>query len=318
MIASAGESRRSSVRALNVRPHTAIGDAVDRAADEVDDLVRHPVELLVVDGDDALEQVEVVAGVLGDAHERPRVLREAAPTPARARAEELEADALVVAHAEDDVVHVGADRLAHGGDGVDEADLGGEEGVGGVLDRLGRRRVGDDERGGDAEVERRDPDGGRLVVGADDDAVGVEEVVDGRALAEELGVRHDVHVGAAEHLLDDTGRADRHRRLVDDDGLGAQQRADLGGRRLDVGEVGRAVVALRRRHAEEDELGVGGGGCCRARTAGARPSSPSRTSSSRPCSRIGHSPGCSRSTWSASMSAHDDRVAEVGEAGRRW
>ena len=76
--------------------------------------------------------------------QRPRVLREAGTAPPRAGPEELVADALVVAHAEHDVVHVGADRLAHGGDGVDEADLRGEEGVGGVLDRLGRRRVGDD------------------------------------------------------------------------------------------------------------------------------------------------------------------------------
>ena len=107
------------------------------------------------------------------------------------------ADALVVAHAEHDVVDVGADRLAHRGDGVDEADLGGEEGVAGVLDGLGRGRVGDLERRGEAEVEPGDADGGALVVGADHDPVGVQEVVDGRALAEELGVRHDEHVGAA-------------------------------------------------------------------------------------------------------------------------
>ena len=93
------------------------------------DLVGDPVELLVVDLDDAVEQAEVVAGLLGDVQQRAGVLREAAPAPTRARAQELVADALVVAHAEHDVVHVGADGLAHGGDGVDERELGGEERV---------------------------------------------------------------------------------------------------------------------------------------------------------------------------------------------
>ena len=140
------------------------------------------------------------------------------------------ADAAVVAHAEGDVLDVGADRLAHGGDGVDEGDLRGEERVGGVLDRLGRRRVGDDHRRGDPEVQRRHPHGGGLVLGADHDAVGVEEVVDGRALAEELGVRHHGDVAAAEGPLHDPGGADRHRRLVDDDGLARQERARSRGR----------------------------------------------------------------------------------------
>ena len=39
--------------------------------------------------------------------------------------------------------------------------------------------------------------------------------MDGRALAEELGVRDDGDVGAAEGPLDDPGGADRHGRLVD-------------------------------------------------------------------------------------------------------
>ena len=163
------------------------------------------------------------------------------PPQPGAGAEELGADALVVAHAEHDVVDVGADGLAHGGDGVDEADLGGQERVGGVLDRLGRGRVGDDRRRGDPEVQRRHPDGGGLVVGADDDPVGVEEVVHGRALAEELGVRHDEDVGPAQDPLDDPGRTDGHGRLVDDDRVRLQRTADRARRRLDVGQVGGAV-----------------------------------------------------------------------------
>ena len=83
--------------------------------------------------------------------------------------------------------------------------------------------------------------------------------MDRRALAQELGVGHDDHVVAAEHPLDRPGRADGDRGLVDDDGLGRQDRADLAGRGLDVGQVGRAVLALRRGHAQVGELGVLGG-----------------------------------------------------------
>ena len=103
---------------------------------------------------------------------------------------------------------------------------------------------------------------GFLVVGADHDAVGVERVVQRLALAEELGVRHDVDVVAAEQRGHAQVRADRDGRLVDHDGVGAQVRTDLARHRLDVAEVGGAVLALRRRQAQEHELG--------SRTAGHR------------------------------------------------
>ena len=60
------------------------------------------------------------------------------PPIARAGMQELAADAAVEADAARHVVHVGADLLAEIGDLVDEGDLGREEGVGGVLDQLGR------------------------------------------------------------------------------------------------------------------------------------------------------------------------------------
>ncbi len=164
---------------------------------------------------------------------------------------------LVVAHAEHDVAHVGADGFAQVGDGVDERDLGGEERVGGVLDGLGRCRVGDDDRRLDLAEQRGDADGRSLVLGADHDAIGVEAVVDGRALAEELGVGHDGHVATGKRPLDDEGRANRHRRLVDDDRLRSEHRAKVAGRVFDVAEVGRAILTLGGGHAQEDELGVG-------------------------------------------------------------
>ena len=55
------------------------------AADGERDLVDHPLELFVVDVDDAPHHREVVAVLLGDLHEGPRILREAAAAPARTR-----------------------------------------------------------------------------------------------------------------------------------------------------------------------------------------------------------------------------------------
>ena len=50
--------------------------------------------------------------------------------------------------------------------------------------------------------------------------------------AEELGVRHHGDVRSTEHGLDDLGRADRHRGLVDDDGALVEHRSDLAERRI--------------------------------------------------------------------------------------
>ena len=97
--------------------------------------------------------------------------------------------AVVQAHPPRDLGHVGADLLADVGDLVDEADLGGEEGVGGELDHLGAGDVGADDRRAERLVGGGDRVGGPLVarLGADHDAVGLHEVLDRGALAQELG-----------------------------------------------------------------------------------------------------------------------------------
>ena len=77
------------------------------------------------------------------------------------------------------------------------------------------------------------------------------------ALPQELRIGHHRDVVAAEHPLDDQGRAHRHRRLVDDDRSGGEMGADLLGHGFDEREIGRPVVALRGGYAEEDELGPG-------------------------------------------------------------
>jgi hypothetical protein len=90
---------------------------------------------------------------------------------------------------------------------------------------------------------------------ADHDAVRVQEVVHRAALAQELRVADDGHVGAAEDLQRGGGGADRDRRLVDHDAAGWQQVAYLVGDGPHRREVGRPARAHRRGHAEVDDLG---------------------------------------------------------------
>ena len=113
--------------------------------------------------------------------------------------------------------------LAQVRDLVDEGDLGGQEGVGGVFDQLGGAPRGEQQRRL-VEVERAVELGhhvaGAGVLGADDDAVRPLEIGDGRALAQEFRVRDDGEVairpGLAHDALDLVAGADRHGRLGDD------------------------------------------------------------------------------------------------------
>ena len=102
--------------------------------------------------------------------------------------EELEPDARVVADAEGDLAHVGAHRLAQVGDLVDERHLRGEKRVRRVLDELGRRGVGHEDRSSQASVELGHAHGDAGVLAADDDAVRLEEVTHRGPFAEELWV----------------------------------------------------------------------------------------------------------------------------------
>jgi hypothetical protein len=104
-----------------------------------------------------------------------------------------------------------------------------------------------------------------LVVGADDDAVRLHEVLDRRTFLQELGVGDDGigHVPQAaldEFFLDGrahlVGRANRHRALVDDDLVVRHALADRAGGRDDVLQVGRAVLVGRRADTDEEQRAV--------------------------------------------------------------
>jgi hypothetical protein len=220
-------------------------------------LIGHQVELSLVGGYHLFEQGEVVAVVRGDADEGAGVFGEARPTPTRPGRQVVPPDAAVVAHPLDDVHRIGPDRLAQDGYGIDEGDLGRQEGVAGILDGLGRGRIGDEDRCPELPVQ-----GDQLrrrfgVLAPDDDPVGVEPVLDGVTLPQELWVGHHRRIRPAQRGDDRAGRADGDGGLGDDDRARLEVGGDLAGRLGDEAEIGGAIGTLRCRHAEEDEVRAG-------------------------------------------------------------
>ena len=77
-------------------------------------------------------------------HQRQRVLGKTGAAIAGAGMQEFAADAAVQADAARDILDVGADLLAEIGHLVDEGDLGGEKGVGGIFDQFGGFAAGEE------------------------------------------------------------------------------------------------------------------------------------------------------------------------------
>ena len=177
--------------------------------------------------------------------------------------QEFGADAVVQANAARDLLHVGADLFGEVRDLVDEGDLGREERVRGVFDHLGgaafrehQRRLVQRQRAIDVAHHLA----AALVGGADHDAIGELEVADRRALAQELGIGGDddvgLGIGLADDALDLVAGADRNGRLRHHDGEAGQRLRDLFRGGVDVGQIGVAIAAARRR-ADRDEHGIG-------------------------------------------------------------
>jgi hypothetical protein len=130
--------------------------------------------------------------------ERGGVLGEAGAAEARPGVQELAADAVVEAHAEGDILHVGTGSFAQIGDLVDEGDLGGEECIGRVFDQL--RRAPRREHQWRLVQRQRPVDIAQhfsraFVRGPDHDAVGKFEVADRRTLAQEFRIGRDRELG---------------------------------------------------------------------------------------------------------------------------
>ena len=260
---------------LEGRPQDGDGPAGQVAAHVGAGQLDDPVALLAVDGVDPAQQVRQVHGAVkvGTGLQRPDVLGKAASAEADAGLEEAPADARVVADGVGQDGDVGPGGVAQVRHGVDEADLGGQEGVRRGLDQLCGGVVGDDP--GDALLQQVPVDGverglgllGVGGVGGDpvDDAVGVEGVGHGEALAQELGVPQ--HQGASGqalgHLLGgahrDGGLA--HHQAAPALGQGIVKHVDHAPQLAQVGLP--SGGGLRGPHGDEVDVGLGQLGRCR-------------------------------------------------------
>src|SRR5205085_3401363 len=192
--------------------------------------------------------------------ERSRVLREARAAVAGPRVQEEATYAIVHAHRARNIVHVAAYLVAEVRDLVDEGNLRRQKRVRGVLGQLRRLKRRDDHRSF-YQVERAEEvahDGdGRLVAAADDDAVRAHEVVNGRALAQELRVRDYAEVKLllvlAYEPAQTLARADGDCGFGDDDLVAVHVAGDVARGLLDEAKVCRAVFLRRRAHGEEDD-----------------------------------------------------------------
>jgi hypothetical protein len=109
-------------------------------------------------------------------------------------------------------------------EGVGVADLEGEEAVGGVLDELGAVDVGDEHGRDEGLIHFLHEGEGAVAVAADDDAIGLHEVLDGAAFTEEFGIADDIELDAGLGIAaDGLGNAlaglDWDGALIDDDAV---------------------------------------------------------------------------------------------------
>ena len=193
MSGMAGASRMSSVRGLNDRPHTAIVLFLSepKCASSFDDEAHF---LRFVDALDGLQRLKVVALVAGELDERLDVFRKAAAAESDARKQERRPDAPIGADRLAHLIDVRAERFADVRHLVHEGDARGENRVRRVLAQLGAGEVHHHDRRAGARERRIQLDhqlARAIVFDADDDAIGLEEILDRRPLLQKLRVADD-------------------------------------------------------------------------------------------------------------------------------
>lgn len=230
------------------------------------ELVEEDFFLPLVDRLHGLEHLQVVSRFLCRLHQRLHVFGETAAAVSATGIEELGADARIAADAAAHHVHVGAHQLAEVGDVVHEADAGGQHGVGGILDHLGRGDVGEDHPvvvEHERLVEPRHQLPCTVGLHAHHHPVGAHEIVHRVAFLQELGVGGHVepdigHAPLIEFLADALlhllGGAHRHGAFGHHQRVAVDVSAD-GARHLQhILQVGAAVLVGGSSHGAEHHL----------------------------------------------------------------
>src|ERR1700738_1020046 len=160
--------------------------------------------------------------IVGGLNQRPQGLGKASAAKAGAGMQEFRPDSVIEPDPACNFLHIRAHSFAQIRDFIDEADLGGKECIGGLLDQVGRSAAGV-KYGSLVEVERPVNFShnffGALIVCPNDNSIGVFEIVDGGTFPQKFWVRHyrDIEVSSQlpQNALDLVTSPDRHGRLGD-------------------------------------------------------------------------------------------------------
>jgi hypothetical protein len=173
----------------------------------------------VISGIDGASRTSSVLGLkVSSLDQRADVLRQARAAEAGAGVQEFRPNSIVEPEPARNLLHIRTDALAKIGYFVDESDLGGQECVRCVLNEFRCPAAGVEDRSlvqvqWTIDLSRNFL--GMLVLGANDDAVRMLEIMDRGAFAQEFRIRHNGKVRIVSELSNDALNlvpgADRHR-----------------------------------------------------------------------------------------------------------
>jgi hypothetical protein len=126
------------------QPKQADGPALEAAANHFINMLDHFAAAAIIHLHDRMQDARLEPLFLRHESQRLDILRETRASPSKTGIQEERTNALIVTHARRHFFHVRTERFTNVGNLVNKADLGRQEGVGGVLDHLRRAQVGDD------------------------------------------------------------------------------------------------------------------------------------------------------------------------------
>ena len=239
---------------------------------EIEDLAKDQIFLGLVTELDGGEEGSLEVEIVGDGLEGAEIFGEAGATVSEAwfevSAGEIEFG--ILAKDFHELMGIDFEFFVDIPDLVGESDFEGVEAIAGILHEFGDLWGGDDEGGEDGGIEVAEEIGGPGAIGADESESGVGEVMDRRAFAKEFGIGDDGEIdigGEVGEIGDDLG--DEGIGAWEDGGaegdemasgrFGEESGGDLGGDRVDSGEVEVAIGGGGGADADERDIGLGDG-----------------------------------------------------------
>ena len=239
---------------------------------EIEDLAKDQIFLGLVTELDGGEEGSLEVEIVGDGLEGAEIFGEAGATVSEAWFEVSAGEIEFGILAEDihELMGIDFEFFADIPDLIGESDFEGVEAIAGILHEFGDLWGGDDEGGEDGGIEVAEEIGGPGAIGADESESGVGEVMDGGAFAKEFGIGDhgeiDIggEVGEIGDDLGDEGIGAGEDRGAEGDEMacgrfGEESGGDLGGDRVDSGEVEVAIGGRGGADADERDISLGDG-----------------------------------------------------------